>query len=223
MKMEVHTVAGIDVGGSRKGFHAVALRGKKIVAKLATCHATHLAGWCRAQGVSAVGIDAPSRWSLTGRARVCERELAGLGLSCFATPGQAIGEVHPFYRWMVHGAELFRLLAPEYRLYDDRTPLFEPLCFETFPQAIACALAGKKLSARHKRVERRQILETAGIGSNALTAIDDIDAALCAVAAQHVLSGSFKALGDAAEGYILLPTSSQNLSRSLTKNSLTCR
>src|SRR5262245_60050950 len=129
MRMQGRTVAGIDVGGTRKGFHAVALRGKKILATLATCHAANLAGWCREQGASAVGVDAPCRWSLPGRARPCERELAGLGLSCFSTPAQAIGEIHPFYRWMVQGAELFRLLAPHYRLYNDRMPLFEPLCF----------------------------------------------------------------------------------------------
>ena len=197
--MPVRTVVGIDVGGTKKGFHAVALRGKKIVATLATCQVVHLAGWCRAQGASAVGVDAPCRWSLTGRARPCERELASLGLSCFSTPGQGLGEVHPFYRWMVHGAELFRLLTPDYRLYDGRTSLFKPLCFETFPQAVACALAGTQLYAKNKRADRRWILETSGIETKVLRSIDDIDAALCALAARHVLSGRFTAFGDTAD------------------------
>jgi len=106
---------------------------------------------------------------------------------------------------MVNGAKLFQLLAPQYRLYDGRSPLLDPLCFETFPQAIACGLAGKLLLARHKRVDRRRLLENAGIGTDVLGNIDEIDAALCALAAQHVLAGTFKALGDAAEGFILLP------------------
>jgi len=205
MKASGHTVAGIDVGGRKKGFHAVALREERIVAKLATPVPGQVVAWCRELHVSVVGIDAPCRWSPTGRARLCERELAGLGISCFSTPSQLVGEVHPFYRWMVNGAELYRLLGPHYRLYDGRTPLFEPLCFETFPQAIACCLAGKMLSAKNKRVERRRLLDQAALTTDALTSIDEIDAALCALAAQSVLAGSFKVFGDAAEGFILVP------------------
>ena len=115
------TVVGVDVGGTQKGFHAVALRHNQIVAKLTTCSALDVATLCREQGAAAVGIDAPCQWSLTGRARPCERELAGLGMSVFSTPSQAVGQVHPFYRWMVNGAELFRLLVPDYRLYDGRS------------------------------------------------------------------------------------------------------
>jgi predicted nuclease with RNAse H fold len=199
-------VAGIDVGGTKKGFHAVALQEGRVLAKLATCSAADVADWCRTQGASAVGIDAPCQWSLTGRARPCERELAGLGMSAFSTPSRARGAVHPFYRWMVNGAELFRQLALSYRLYDGRSAPLDPLCFETFPQAIACTLAGKMLLAKNKRGDRRGLLAKAGIATDALKTIDEIDAALCALAAQHVLAGSFKAYGDAAEGFILVPS-----------------
>lgn len=205
MKAPEHTVAGVDVGGTKKGFHAVALTDTRVVATLTTCLAEEIVGWCRREGVSAVGIDAPCQWSLTGRARACERELAGLGLSAFCTPRQDIGEVHPFYRWMVNGADLFRLLVPHYRLYDGRSPVVGSLCFETFPQAIACALAGETLSAKAKGVDRRRLLAQAGISCDALTSIDEIDAALCALAARHVLAGSFHAYGDPSEGFILIP------------------
>lgn len=204
--MKEHTVAGVDVGGTKKGFHAIALTDARVVATLTTRRAEDVAGWCRRQGVSVVGIDAPCQWSLTGRARACERELAGLGISAFCTPRQDIGEVHPFYRWMVNGADLFRLLVPHYRLYDGRAPVVGSLCFETFPQAIACRLAGETLLAKHKRVDRRRLLERAGISSDGLTSIDEIDAALCALAARHVLADNFHAYGDAAEGFILVPS-----------------
>jgi hypothetical protein len=128
-------------------------------------------------------------------------------MSAFFTPSRAMGAIHPFYRWMVNGADLFRRLAPHYRLYDGRTRPLDPLCFETFPQAIACALAGKMLSAKHKRVDRRRLLEKAGIVTSTLVTIDDVDAALCALAARHVLAGCFNAYGDAREGFILLPCS----------------
>lgn len=202
-------VVGIDVGGKKKGFHAVALRDRCVRGTLVTSNTADVAAWCREHNASAIGVDAPCRWSLTGRARPCERDLARLGLSVFSTPCRTRGTVHPFYRWMVNGAELFGTLAPQYRLFDGRTAARDRLCFETFPQAIACALAGRTLSARHKRVDRRRLLEKAGIATETLTTIDDIDAALCALAAQHVLAGSFNAYGDAIEGFILVPRSSE--------------
>jgi predicted nuclease with RNAse H fold len=200
------TVAGVDVGGEKKGFHAVALRHAKIFAKLTTHSAAALVAWCRDHQASVVGIDAPCQWRATGQARACERELVRLGISALFTPNRAIGESHPFYRWMVNGAALFRLLAPHYRLYDGGSPAVQPLCFETFPQAIASALAGKTLSAKNKRVDRRRLLTNAGIATDSLTTIDEIDAALCAFAAQHVLRGRFNTYGDAVEGFILVPS-----------------
>ena len=199
------TVAGVDVGGVKKGFHAVVLRKGQCFDKLTTPNAAEVVTWCRDHQASVIGIDAPCQWRATRRARACERELARLGMSAFFTPSRKIGEARPFYRWMVNGAVLFKLFAPHYRLYDGLPPL-EPLCFETFPQAIASALAGKTLSAKDKRVDRRRLLRIAGVETNSLTNIDEIDAALCALAALRVLLGTFKTYGDAAGGFILVPT-----------------
>jgi predicted nuclease with RNAse H fold len=101
-------VVGVDVGGPKKGFHAVALQDGQYREQLSTCIAQEAVAWCRRLKASVVGIDAPCRWSLTGRARPCERALAVEGLQTFATPSQAKGATHPFYRWMVKGAELYR-------------------------------------------------------------------------------------------------------------------
>ncbi|HEX6950016.1 MAG TPA: DUF429 domain-containing protein [Nitrospira sp.] len=98
MSTQVERVAGVDVGGAKKGFHAVAFQGRMLSAKLTTCSAAAVVAWCREQRVSAIGIDAPSRWSLTGRARSCERELAHAGMSTFSTPSRAVGEIHPLAR-----------------------------------------------------------------------------------------------------------------------------
>ncbi|HTL61535.1 MAG TPA: DUF429 domain-containing protein [Nitrospira sp.] len=198
-------LAGIDVGGEKKGFHAVILRNRRLIATLTSCSAENVAGWCIEQGAGAVGIDAPCCWSISGRSRPCERELARHGISAFSTPAQVIGEARPFYRWMVNGLALYTHLARRYRLYDGRSSLAQPFCFETFPQAIACALAGKRLSAYDKRMDRRRILEQAGVAVQALASIDQLDAALCALSAEHVLGGRFHGYGDAAEGFILVP------------------
>ena len=200
------TIVGVDVGGLKKGFHAVALREGQFLEKLASRDPLAVLTWCRTLKASVIGIDAPCKWSLTGRARPCERELSGSGLSSFSTPSMAIGRVHPFYGWMVNGAELFRVLGPHYRLFDGRSTALSPVYFETFPHAVACVLAGRTLSAKQKRFDRRRLLGRAGIATDSLTNIDEVDAALCALTAHHFLAGTFKAYGDDAEGYIVLPS-----------------
>jgi hypothetical protein len=53
---------GIDVGGPRKGFHAVALGDRGVSAVLSSDSPAHVAGWCRAQGASAIALPlAPQR------------------------------------------------------------------------------------------------------------------------------------------------------------------
>ena len=100
----------------------------------------------------------------------------------------------------------FRLLGPHYRLFDGRSTALSPVCFETFPHAVACVLAGRTLSAKQKRFDRRRLLGRAGIVTDSLANIDEVDAALCALTAQHFLAGTFKAYGDDAEGYIVVPS-----------------
>ncbi len=208
--MSIHStspvVVGVDVGGSKKGFHAVALQASKVLDKLVTRDAVAVVDWCRTVNAFVVGIDAPCKWSRTGRRRPCERELAGLGISAFATPSWTIGQVHPFYGWMLNGAELFRQLAPHYLLYEGRTPARDRVCFETFPHAIGCALAGETLSAKSKRIDRIRVLHESGIPTCFLENIDEVDAALCALTAFYFLAGTFKAYGDETEGHIVVPS-----------------
>ena len=196
---------GVDVGGPKKGFHAVALRGGKFREKVATLDTAEIVEWCTKLDASLVGIDAPCCWSRTGRARCCERELASEGIHAFATPSQVIGESHKFYRWMQNGARLYRLFTSHYKLFDGTHSLSSPVCFETFPQAVACALAGTIVSAKHKSRDRRRLLCEAGLSIDSLTNIDLVDAAFCALTAHHLLAGTFKTHGDAVEGFIVVP------------------
>jgi predicted nuclease with RNAse H fold len=81
------TVVGIDVGGARKGFHAVALCEGTVVERLATTDEVALAAWCREVGAELVAVDAPCHWRSGAEARAAERELMGDGISCFVSPG----------------------------------------------------------------------------------------------------------------------------------------
>ncbi|MGE5524529.1 MAG: DUF429 domain-containing protein [Rhodospirillaceae bacterium] len=197
-------VAGVDVGGVRKGFHAVALGGGQVIATFAHAAPAAIVDWCLQLGAQAVAVDAPCRWSATGRSRAAERELRSEGIQAFATPTLAVATAKPFYRWMVNGAELYLQLARHYVLFDGGEHE-RRICLETYPQAVACALATRLLRAKHKRTHRRAVLSDAAVGIVRLTNIDLVDAALCAVAAAYVRAGYYRAYGDGGEGRIFVP------------------
>lgn len=207
MSVRNHVVAGVDVGGRRKGFHAVALRDGKYLAHIASCDVDVIAGWCRDHDAQAVGIDAPCCWSRDGRPRSAERELAVKRISCFATPTLQRAKEHPkdYFGWMLNGARLYEALAPSFRLFEG-SDVAEPRCFETFPHAIACELAGGAIAKEDKLRRRRQLLEEAGIDLAPLTNVDLRDAALCALAAYAVLRGRYRFYGEPADGLIVVPT-----------------
>ncbi len=204
----VPTVIGIDVGGSRKGFHAVALTGGAYADRLATAEVQELAHWCRSViGAQLIAIDAPCRWSSDGRARPCERELNAAGIRCFASPTRQAALSHPsnYYGWMLQGEALYRELEASHPLLSG-LPASGPACFETFPHAITWQLRGGNASAAHKRSQRTELLRQAGINPAPLTSIDFIDAALCALAAHQLASGRpCRADGEAGSGLIVVP------------------
>ena len=204
-----HTVVvGIDVGSLTRGFHAVTLKEGRYFGKLRSSDTRAVASWCKASGAEIIGIDAPCRWSATGRARRAERELMAEGVWCFSTPSFDIARDHPtdYFGWMRCGAMLYvDLMSSGYSLFCGTRPPGHPVCFETFPHAIACALQGEVVSAKHKRQVRRRLLQENAIDTEALTNIDWIDAALCALAAHHLLRGAVKAYGGMEEGFIVVP------------------
>jgi predicted nuclease with RNAse H fold len=201
-------VVGIDVGGSKKGFHAVVLTEDGYHSKSEENDAKAIVDWCREINAHAIGVDAPCRWSTTGKARPAELELMAEKIGCFPTPKREIAENHPknHYGWMLNGSRLFSLLEQHYVLFDGNPVRgSHAICFETFPQAIGCAVAGALVSAKRKATIRRALLERARIGTQPLTNIDSVDAALCAIAAIHLLNGSFKCYGEKETGFIVVP------------------
>ena len=137
------------------------------------------------------------------------------GIWVFATPTKKAAKDHPtdHFGWMRQGAKLFRALDKSFARFDGRYERTRPICFETFPHAIACALNGKPVLARNKRTVRRALLKKAGVCCDSLTNIDFIDAALCAVAAEYFAHRRCTHYGDASEGCIVVPRPAR---RSLT-------
>jgi hypothetical protein len=118
----------------------------------------------------------------------------------------AIGASLPFYRWMRAGFKVFEHLAPAYPLY--RGDEVAGTAAEIFPHATACLLAGRlRPRAMPKRHFREQMLDRAGVPRGELTTPDQVDAALGALTGLLALDGGHAAVGDPAEGVILLPSS----------------
>ena len=197
-------VVGVDVGGNRKGFHAVLLEGDEVTCTLQNSNPRQIANWCREMRADVVAIDAPCRWSVTGRARTAERELAQLGIHTFATPSRERAVKIAFHSWMLNGECLYECLAPEYPKYGGEASGGR-VSIETFPQAVACALAGRIVSAKAKATLRRGLLAELRIDTSKLSNIDLVDAALCAIAGQRFLAGTACLFGDAKEGHIVVP------------------
>ena len=200
------TVVGIDVGGERKGFHAVALQNGTFVATLAHSDPAVIVSWCRQQKAVVVAVDAPCGWSYGGASRLAERSLAigGNKISCLATPTRARANRSNFYKWVFNGERLYRQLAKHYVLFDGSRRV-GPACFETFPHAVVCALAGRVVAARPKRETRRNALRQRGYDVGSLTNVDFVDAGLCAITAAAFLRGRVTLFGNKVEGFIVVP------------------
>jgi len=202
-------VAGIDVGGARKGFHAVLLEGRRVVDQLNISDAEALAGWClRAERIA---IDAPCGWALPGeRSRLCERQLLAKGVHCFATPTReaALASRSNFYGWVLRGEALYQALqrfgVPIAR---DEQALARSCCFESFPHGITVALSPEiEVKAALKLEQRSALLERFGLALDGLSGIDWIDAAVCALAAQRIAQSPAAAIyGEPEGGLLVLP------------------
>lgn len=202
------TVAGIDVGGDSKGNHLVILRGTEIVCSVRRETPAQMLERCVRLDVAAVGIDAPCKWRAGDMGRTAERALAQQGILLFATPSRdrALASKSGFYGWMFNGERVYAALSAHFPLYGGEADAAGRVCFETFPHAITCALLrNEAASAKRKRIQRRQVLEQAGIPTSSLGSIDEIDAALCALSASRLLDGKVVVHGDALGGFIVIP------------------
>ncbi|MEI7656531.1 MAG: DUF429 domain-containing protein [Phycisphaerae bacterium] len=201
------TCIGIDVGGPRKGFHAVALSHDRRLEQFTSTEAGRVAAWCRDLGAVLIAIDAPCRWRGEGGVRAAERALVQSGFRCFWTPTRRAALSHPtgYFDWMLAGERLYRSLASTHPLAASAKRQRGPGCFETYPHAAACRLSGATLDVRRKRTDRVAVIEAAGFDAGTLRSQDAIDAAVCAMVAHAAATGCAEALGDATDGLIVLP------------------
>lgn len=208
--MQDRFVVGVDVGGDRKGFHAVLLRDGQILGTKGDRDPAAIVAWCLKNEADVVAVDAPCRWSQSRASRSAERELGRQRISCFSTPVRENALNRSFYRWVFNGERLYRALEKGYPQFNGQWGEGH-MCIETFPHAIVCALEGRVVPAHPKNATRRFVLRDKGLDVSKLSNIDFVDAALCAIAAEAFCQGRFKSFGDDLEGYIIVPVISGSL------------
>lgn len=198
---------GIDVGGPRSGYHAVALHPDASPTRFATRDPVEMVAWCRSLKAAVIAVDAPCRWAASGKSRPAERSIYALKIHSYYTPTEEIAQGRAFYDWVRNGMRLYDALSPEWPLYDaaTATETRTPRLFETFPHAVTCALMGCTASAKNKRRDRAALLQAAGIHLGERVSQDYLDAALCALTARHYIQGTFVRHGDNASGWIIVP------------------
>jgi predicted nuclease with RNAse H fold len=203
----LRAVAGIDIGGERKGNHLVILRGTEIIwNSLLRETPQQMLEKCIEFEVAAVGVDGPCQWRTDKTGRHAERVLAKQRIFSFATPTRERATESKFYDWMFSAERVYNAFVERFPLFKGAQETGERICFETFPHAITCALLGRDVaSAKRKQTQRRRILEDAGIETTSLRSIDKVDAALCALTANFLLEGRVVAYGDEPGGFVVVP------------------
>jgi predicted nuclease with RNAse H fold len=191
------------------------------------------------RGEAVVGIDAPSgrRLGLLGpdaparatlglpdgryeRMRVCDAVLYRRGLPLYPVPGadDAVPD------WMAIGFDLFDALAPLGRYVPDQAngafvgnvgsaAIRSGRVFETYPDAIFCALLGHRPPPKRTPwggQQRIAALKLKGIydddGGLWHRTLDEIDACAAAYAAYALCAGLGTWVGDPGEGVMVIPT-----------------
>ena len=89
--------------------------------------------------------------------------------------------------------------------FQEKYPFIKPELFRGGPRRFLRRPRRQDSSAKQKRSIRRNLLHRANIDTSRLTNIDQIDAALCALAVDQFVLGNFKPYGDTKDGFIVVP------------------
>jgi predicted nuclease with RNAse H fold len=194
---------GIDVG-VRKGLDLVLLDGLRVAGRERRVTLEDLRSWIEVWRPAAIGIDSPPVFG-AGAPRKTEVAVRRLGIRLYATPWEPARAASRFYDWMRTGHEVFRVAAGAgYPLFDGVDPRGRAM--EVFPYACAVVVHGRLRPPGVAREPwRREALRLAGVDERGLRGMDQVDAALAAVAVRRALDGVFVAPGDPREGVIVLP------------------
>jgi predicted nuclease with RNAse H fold len=182
--------AGVDVGGGRKGFHAVMVDSKRVVDGPEQIRsAVEVVAWLAGRESALTAIDSPHSPAPAGqRSRPCEREFFAAGICGIRyTPDRTTIEARRdgYYEWIQRGFDLYEALFAE-----------NLEVIECFPTASWTRWAGSK-GVRTRASWTREALgqiELAGVPER--TNQDVRDAVAAALTARAHAAGCTESFGD---------------------------
>jgi predicted nuclease with RNAse H fold len=183
------TWAGVDVGGSRKGFDAVVVVGSRFEAHRRNGDPADVASWLAGYQPTIVAVDSPRTPAEDGRlSRQCERDFARAGICGIRfTPDRSTmtARVGGYYQWIENG----------FALYDELVSLGLEV-IECFPTASWTRWAGARAPRRRSAWTRAALggLDVSGIPGR--TNQDLRDAIAAAVTARQHHEGRTESFGD---------------------------
>ena len=181
--------AGVDVGGRRKGFHAVVVDGRRRLVAGPTRLATpaDVVAWLARHAVAVVAVDSPCRLAPDGlKSRPDERRFAREVLSLRYTPDRAGLEARPaYYEWIAHGLELHTaLIAAGVEV------------IECFPTACWTIWSGPRGRTSRARWSTRALAARGVRGVPERTGQDERDAIAAGLTAVEYHRGRARRIGD---------------------------
>lgn len=199
-------VAGIDVGGERKGFHAVVSKDGQYHAKFKSQSPSEMASWVHSFNPAIIAIDSPCKFAVAGESREAERDLMREGIRSFFTPTEEAARNSYFYDWVFNGKRLYEALG--FPIFFEKYESIG-LCIETFPNAVEKLILKEKgislSNTKSKSARRRGVLDNTGYSTKELSNLDFVDAALCSLAAYGFHIKNYRLFGSSEEGFIVTP------------------
>ena len=180
--------AGVDVGGTRKGFDVAVVDSRRVVAGPARLpDPAGAVAFLADQRPCVVAVDSPRTPAAGGAAsRECERSLARSVCGIRYTPSRsALDGGDPYYEWIRNGLELYAAL--------ERGPW---RVVECFPTASWTRFAGARNGRSRARWTRAALLGLRIAGVPARTSQDARDAIAAAVTARRFDQGSTESFGE---------------------------
>ena len=183
--------AGIDVGGTWKGFHVAAVDGDRrlIAGPRRLAAVAPVAAWLEQLGAAIVAVDSPMTCAPRGqRSRAGERALAKEVCGIRFTPQAARLADNPYYEWIVCGLELYRALQRAAR---------GCVVIEVFPTASWTVWAGGRGTRSRARWTRDALeaMRLEGLPDRRLSQ-DDRDAIAAALTARLYARGETRQFGE---------------------------
>jgi predicted nuclease with RNAse H fold len=185
------TWAGVDVGGKKKGFHAVVIDDGGVVAGPQNIEkANEVVMWLERFAPVVVAVDSPSCAAPAGeRSRAGERALASAVCGIRWTPdAEALAAGGAYFEWIRNGLELYACLATTTTRWE---------IIEVFPTASFTVWGEKRGQTRRARWSRLILegLALGGLPSRRLNQ-DDRDAIAAALTARFHDGGETQTFGE---------------------------